>query len=235
MTSTIHVQAVLPDRTGRARDAALNTWTFSDPAAAPSDGESITFAGIVLPFLTDFYNTAAGSDPEVAVFLGGSRTRVADACSFRVYNISTHLNGSPAGPPILVEPWTLGGSTTGDNLPFESAVAFSFHGLDASIPEFGPGTRPKSRHRGRVFLGPLKLDAVTANALGRVDVSSSFIGSLASAGEALISDTTDRWVVWSRRNAAVYPVVGGWVDDATDSQRRRGHDPDAKTFWGSLV
>jgi len=37
--------------------------------------------------------------------------------------------------------------------------------------------------------------------------------------------------VWSRTDEAVYPIVGGYVDYAFDTQRRRGQAPVARQSW----
>ena len=43
------------------------------------------------------------------------------------------------------------------------------------------------------------------------------------------------WVLWSRANNAMFNVVGGWVDNAFDTIRKRGNAPTARTTWGTAI
>jgi hypothetical protein len=53
--------------------------------------------------------------------------------------------------------------------------------------------------------------------------------ALQAAFTALTLDTT--WSVWSEANQTASPVRDGWVDDAWDTQRRRGLDSSARTTF----
>jgi hypothetical protein len=93
-------------------------------------------------------------------------------------------------------------------------------------------TRPASRHRGRIYLGPVNELAFSTDGNGRVKVSTPLIDTLKAAASTLngaLSATA--WSVWSRANAAMYSVVGGWVDTTPDTIRRRGPKPAGKAFW----
>lgn len=224
MASTVHVQVVIPAVSLITRDEAINTFTFhtggSDSAA--------TLAAAVAPILADFYNDEHGSGVAIADYLSANRLRTTDGCLMRWYDITTHLNGSAAGPPVYENTWTLGGSPDNLGLPEEVAVCLSFHGDFGVTPEFGPGdARQRSRKRGRVYIGPLNSDVMETDNTGPQRPNDGVQNSLVDAGTYL-RDADAGWSVWSRRDAALYPVTGGWVDDAYDTVRGRGPDPSAR-------
>lgn len=231
MASTAHVQVVIPAVSGMARDEAINTFTFhtggSDSAA--------TLAAAVTPILVNFYNTGGDATASIADYLSDNRDRGADKCLMRWYDITAHLNGSAAGPPVYEATWTLGGSPDVLGLPEEVAIALSYHGDYFTIPEFGPGSaRQRSRHRGRVFIGPLNSDVLETDNTGPQHPNDGVINNLVASGEYLRGADAG-WVVWSRKNAAIYDVTGGWVDDAYDTIRRRGPDPTSRADFAPLV
>jgi hypothetical protein len=43
------------------------------------------------------------------------------------------------------------------------------------------------------------------------------------------------WAVWSTTRSQMARVVGGWVDDDFDTQRRRGLTSSFRTKWGTTV
>ena len=109
-------------------------------------------------------------------------------------------------------------------LPREVAITCSYH-------NGGPGPR----NRGRFYFGPLTVEATTAvQDQGRVDVDANLRNGLSNALQKWI-DTPPTGVTWmqlSRANMAMYPVGGGWIDNAFDTQRRRGKAPTARTKYG---
>lgn len=136
------------------------------------------------------------------------------------------------------------------NLPGEVAVCASFRAsLASGVPV---GTR-----RGRIFFGPLNSDA-TEISLGRVRVNTAFrdglrdqmldLGRIDYGGPAVGSTRHSIYSpTWNLGRAAtpkgspaIAPhtidesfndVVHGWIDDALDTQRRRGEDPQARSTY----
>lgn len=88
----------------------------------------------------------------------------------------------------------------------------------------------QARRRGRIYIGPLK---TTTSTNGRPN--STAITTLATASSALgidlnaVADTT--WCVWSPTSGTAVPITDGWVDNAFDTQRRRGWDPTSRTTY----
>jgi hypothetical protein len=223
----LHAQVILPTHTGVPRDDVINTFTFS------GDHDPDVYAAGIAGSLEDFYNDLRTTNA-VASYLHRYIDRTADLSLIKVYNVTGHLGGSAVGPPILIHPWTIGGTIGTDGLPAECAAALSFHGTYGTAAEFAPGARPRARHRGRVYIGPLISTIVDEDDNNAPRAAGFFRQDLCDAGEALIG-ADQGWVVWSRTNAAVYPVVGGWVDDAFDTIRGRGPDPTTRTTFLSVV
>jgi len=99
-----------------------------------------------------------------------------------------------------------------------------------------------ARRRGRLYIGPIALASGTtvdssttvplrvATAL-RTDlgIAALFVrdGILGLTGGSF-------WTIKGLQNAQVgVEIVGGWIDDAFDTQRRRGPKTTARTQWGS--
>jgi hypothetical protein len=114
----------------------------------------------------------------------------------------------------------------------------SFHGPYGTDVEFAPGARPRSRDRGRIYVGPLtnSLEAFQFDALTkRCFVSAQFRDDLTKAAHALFVELQGvapvwNWVVWSRKKADISVVASASVDDGWDTQRRRGERAVAKTL-----
>lgn len=223
---TCHVTATLPSITGLARDNVVNTFTFNDPLGIlPADMDAI--GGAVIQFYEGIDDLVLNP---VSSYIGPAISRSVPV-TLRYYDVDGHLNGSPAGSPVRVDSaaWTLGGSASSTGLPSEVAVVLTAYADFGADVEFGPGSRPRARDRGRVYIGPLNVTAQTT-AIGRTKPDPALITNLAEAGARLARAAMNaNWVVWSRRSATTKQVTRVSVDDAFDTQRRRGERPTAKT------
>ena len=143
-------------------------------------------------------------------------------------------NGAPSGGPIDTRAIAAMHSRTGGtvDLPSECAVVLTFNSDFGTAPEFGPGhTRLRARHRGRIYIGPLTSLAIESGTVSAPHVSPAMIDTLSAAGHALVNDAATLWAQWSRVDAVFRPIIGGSVDNATDTQRRRGQAATARTLW----
>lgn len=161
--------------------------------------------------------------------------------SFDAPDSATYTAG-PWGPPVatLTQTITGGVPTTQGALPCEVAAALSFHGDYTSVAEYGPDvdsdgwpdSRPRARYRGRLYIGPLGSGVLTTDGTTfKPTLTSTFRNALVAAGTALMGATTVKWSTHSRTDRRFDTVVGGWVDDAFDTQRRRGPAPTVKTTF----
>lgn len=217
----------LEHQSGLAIDRVVNTFCFeSDVVALAADADTI------LARLETFYKTTgeAGTHP-VAYYLSSAMSRTVKPI-MRMYDITAVLNGDPMGSPRFTRNFVanLPAGGGGTNFPAEIAACLSFHGDYGLDVEFLPGERPRSRDRGRVYIGPLTTDCAATAAAGRMSLSTMFRTDLVGAGKDLRdANSTIRWAVWSRKAARTTPVTLCSVDDAFDVQRRRGEKPVVKT------
>lgn len=223
----ILAQVRLKSMSGFPRDDVINDFVFNR-----ADDFSAGEADAVQADLEDFYNLnfPATGNP-IAFYIGGQMSRATNAAEVNYYDLTGHLNGSPHGSPVETRNFTLGAQGGGSNLPEELAAVLSIHGDLTDVPERLGDTRPAARRRGRIFIGPLKTIAFgTAAGLERVRILQAVMDSMVQAADHL-QNQQPSWSVWSRAAAALYEVTGGFVDDAPDTQRRRGQIAGTRTLW----
>lgn len=189
----------------------------------------------------DFWITIAGTQvTALGAYLSATIDRGANACSVLAY-ATTDLDGStPLGSPVDSLNFTLTAAGGGSEFPREVATVLSFHadltGVPVSVTDPGPPvvvTRPQSWRRGRMYIGPVKSSAGAGDTEGILRVAPAFRTDVTQAFNAMCDTiaTTDALTVgvWSKTSAEVYDVVRAYMDNAWDTQRRRGLDPTART------
>jgi len=225
---SLYVAAELPTINGDPLDASHNTFAFQVDAV---DSTSIADAMLTVK---DFY-THSISSHTISQQLGGQLSRAANAAVLRCYDISAHLDGSPHGSPVGISTFTLDAAVETDpSLPEGVALAGTFHSAYGTDVEFGVGTRPRARDRGRIYLGPLSSDWVDFDTTThRVKVAASMRTIYAAHLDYMRTNPhgTCVWGVWSRANASLNAVAGGWIDDRFDYQRRREDQSTVRTLW----
>lgn len=228
MTINYHTVVKLPAKTGIPADAVENTFSWTMPGVL-----LLTDITEIHSALAEFYNTApAGGTHPVSGWLSPTIDRGALKGVMTTYEIPA-VPG-PLGAPVDVSTFTIGGAIPGNGFPSELACALSFHGDYAGVAEFGTHTRPRARHRGRIYIGPLvnatavyDIDGTT----GRASPSAGLRFDLAAVAARLRDRVNSVWAVWSRTDNTLYPVLNGWVDDAFDIQRRRGEKAISRTTF----
>nr|CRY96066.1 hypothetical protein [uncultured prokaryote] len=110
-------------------------------------------------------------------------------------------------------------------LPEEVALVLSFHASPPATP----------RRRGRVYLGPLGSGALSPGGSSQwASITDVYIGLVKNAATALMEDSETAgvpWCVYSTVDNVARKVVGGWVDNSPDTQRRRGHEATSRNAW----
>jgi hypothetical protein len=215
-----------------ALDATTDACSFALHFEATGSNASLDLASLKTA-LVGFINTPAGTaiDP-VSSYISEEISRATNACEWLLYDITTHLSGTPAGSPIDSIAFTLGLPLGGNPLPAGIANAFGYRADYGTDVEFGTGTRPRARDRNRFYLGPLQAacltyDAVTHRPMWTAQFLTDVLKSLSDVSQ--LNDTEPdqmSLVVWSRKNASVKQAILGFVDDRPDYQRRRS-DPSA--------
>jgi hypothetical protein len=194
--------AIFENESALPEDRFVNTWHFTHPGPIADAADRVEAA------LTGFYNAGATGTP-LATFMSGKIKRTAAVSEFRVYNLA---DLTPREPEIRT--WTLEGGDSTQDLPNEVACCLSFY-ADRNIP----------RNRGRVFLGPLKILGV-GNGVADAEVGANLKGAVFLGLDVMRANLGSLvWCVRSEMDNVLRPVTDAWVDNAWDTQRRRGSDP----------
>jgi hypothetical protein len=201
----LRAQVSIAGTSGLPEDVTVNTWHFESTAP---------------------YDTATGQDiaTRLGVFyqaIDEDLSNTLDPASgvVKLYDMADLMPRAPK------DTFPLGLLTVSSSSePREVALCLSFQAVKIS------GVA-QARRRGRVFIGPLKDQAnVQANDVRpSTAMRSRFTTAAAALRDGLGFGT--KWVVRSATSGAVATVTNGWVDDAFDTQRRRGSGPTTRTVF----
>ncbi len=187
-------------------DRVINTFSFATPDVLPATLDRIEAR------LTAFYNAVQLNANSVANLM--SNHLEPNFCTFKIYN---RADAKPRRP-IRESAWTLQGLAGQGGFPNEVSLCLSFRGGLVS-------GAPAGRRRGRVYIGPLSAGK-SEEKVGETRPSLVAQTTLSLAGLSLISgnDAATTWMIHSQVANSDTPVVVVHVDDAYDTQRRRGRD-----------
>lgn len=254
-TPVVKAVCVFPHLSGLPKDTDEVTFAF-----VSEDADGTTLAGHLetAQVLQHFWNSANTSHP-IAWYLSSILDRTAGVARVDYYDVTAHLDGSAAGPPVVSAPFTLGAGDAGSfNLPAEDAAVITLYGANRhAAPVTGPvssiptphraqvegappthsgRTRPKQSRTGRLYIGPLRTNAL-GYILEETYLKDTFVADLGVASGRLVSETeaistgSPTWGVWSRKLGNVDTIVGGRIDNAVDTQRRRGVESTTRLAW----
>lgn len=237
--------------------AGLLTVEFAHVNGLPEDNPTNSFAlsgtvadlngnaGAIFTAFENFYNqTQTAPLFAVGTKIAGTMSRVTDAGTMRLYDISDNLDGSPHGSPIQESPWTLVAADGQSAMPDEVATVLRLHATGRSVaPVEAPDgvdantliDRPKQRRTGRVYLGPLSEGvhdgAPSASPRPNANWRNSVVASAQRLDDELraIPVASIALAVWSRVDAAIRALEAVSMDDAFDTQRSRGVAPTVNT------
>ena len=235
MTVPVLATVVLMPKNGLVEDRVNMDLSFDAADATPG-----TLNGIATSIVS-LINTQATQVQPLSKYLSPVVDRAATQ-QIKFFVLTGHLDGSPHGSPVQTNSWTLVGAALSDACPSEVAVAFSFHGDLTGVSETAANPtpppaviRPAARRRGRFFFGPVNLTILSNDATSLEAIVKAQFISDADIAVTRFMDTRPDFAVWSRRNATLYRVSpnGGWsIDNAFDTQRRRGKAASSRTvIW----
>lgn len=213
--------AVFQAESNLPEDRFVNTFHFHDATILPYDPA----AAEAIARVESFYNDIALGSNTLGSLLSPWVKRT---FSLQAYNLL--LPPGEREPTIVTADLPAQG---GVGLPEEVAVCLTLEGA-------APVT---ARRRGRLYFGPLldnpgTMVGATASGPARPPLTGgSSVGlALTSAASVLASSTfTLKWCIRSTTPSENYvPIVGGYVDNAFDTQRRRGPDPSTRLPWTPL-
>src|ERR1043165_1144516 len=195
----------LQPTSGLPEDERVNTFTFGINS---SDSIATDVAGLGATLQNNFYNYATPTTGDsVAGFLSADVSRVSlPVIDFYDITPRPDFTGSPVGR------WTftsLDAALDNSRAPAEVACCLSFHGDLSGISEIEAGgapgpaddVHPRARRRGRVFIGPLNMDALNAST---GNPTADLITTLAEAGTRLLNLTSAPPWTWYVRSKTAH-------------------------------
>jgi len=210
-----HVKALvqLPHVNGIAEDVTVNTFHFLTDAGP----QAAALAEIADELVAFYTGVAQVQQATLKEFLSSSLA--VTGSTIKLYNMMDVIPRQP----VYERAFDLA-NTSNSTLPREVALCLSFQAVRLS-------GFPQTRRRGRVYIGPLGTNASAFN-LGDARPAQTLINVLKEKGSRLSSalEFSD-WSIFSVVTGALLPVNDGWVDNAFDTQRRRGLDPTVRNTW----
>ena len=186
----------------RPEDAITNTYHFVNT-------DTVTDYDNVRDMLVNFYTEVAPDAPGSIISFMSNQTVTGD-WTLKAYALE---DPKPRQPVIT---WQGSADPLASTpLPSEVALVQSFQA------EIESGEIP-ARRRNRVYLGPFGISANSSE--GRpID---NLVATMLFAGKQLILESQASlrwtWVAYSPTADQANPITNGWVDNAWDTQRRRG-------------
>jgi hypothetical protein len=197
LTGVRRVLAVFQRQSGLPEDVVVNSWAFKVNAGFTPD------PNIFRDVLDAFYTGVHDGVSSVRDHMHPSLTSLA----YRVYDL-----GQLPPREVTVVPSVTWQKPTGDGLPEECSIVLSFY-ADRNLP----------RKRGRLYIGPLDTGSMVQTIDGQTRPSLAARQAIrAGAINVLNTSQPVGWSVVSQTNASSHLITAGWVDDAFDTQRRRG-------------
>lgn len=206
-------QSVFPMSTNQPRDVVTNVMHWDSPTDL---FDKAAAADAIATRLSAFYDTIYSGAGYSANYINWALSRV------EVFDIAEPI---PRVPEVRDLVLTL--SPTATIVPSEVAVVLSYH----SAPESGT---PRQRLHNRIYLGGLGSSAIATSSGATPIVAGSFRDMIASAADTLFAANTPS-LAWVQRSSTPTvtdrAIVGGWIDNEPDTQRRRGQGPTTRTSW----
>lgn len=208
--SLIRAQVVFQGFTNLVTDRFVHTFHFDHVDNYTVHGGNVRAA------LTQFYTgTATGGTTGPGANLA--------PCVSRTVTVHTYNLADPEPRIPTTTTFTLPTAVSTSNLPQELAVCLSYRGTLPIHP----------RRRGRIYFGPLANH--TDNLLPGSSSAYAFVGSilrqrLVEHAKDLRNNGSVGWCILSSvPSQNIVPIDAGYVDDAFDIQRRRGHETTVRT------
>jgi hypothetical protein len=210
------VQVGLRRRGGLEEDRSINVWHVlgADPANA-LDATEMSF------HFATFYQS-------IQDYLAATVSALLNGHTMNIYAVNIGGPGAvddQSGSPILSTAFTTFAPNASTPLPAEVACALTLRGDLTGIQQELGATRPASRRRGRVFIGPISTNAVEVDAPDarpNAPFRTQLLDSVQSLNAALKANVGVALAVYSRTGGFVTPVVDAQVDNAWDTIRSRG-------------
>lgn len=200
---------VFQGSSGLAEDQIVNVTHWYRAAGAP-----VTDFDNVRDMLKDFYTVAPTGNP-IRTYMSGQLQLTAKV---KAYDLS---QPKPRAP-VYESTYAISGFGGGSPLPNEVALCLSFEAKRES-------GELQARRRNRIYLGPFASGAMGTTGRPSPVVLTDVLNAAKRLKDAQAASATWDWMVYSPLNDEVLDIQHIWVDDAWDTQRRRGLSPSSRT------
>lgn len=215
---TFQVQITTKYFTAIPEDVIQNIWHFTFPVGSPNSTDWTNLRNRLQTFYNAAHSPTATGQwvPWVNLSIG----------TFKGYDLADPKPRAPKSSLTF-------GLTAGTNqvssasTPPEVAICLSYQAdLTSGVPQ--------ARRRGRIFLGGWATPTQAGSISSFPNITGALQSQIATAANALRTGVaTDNWlwVVHSGTSAGDSIVTNGWVDNAPDTQRRRGQAASSRILW----
>jgi len=208
----LRVQHTFQGFTGLPKDQFVNTFYFNTSGSAGSgDFDNVE------AFIADFWQ---GDNVGAALPLLDYMSGITDSAgaTVKIYDMADTPPREPVRETVVA--YGNAGGAGASNLPAEVAICLSYN----ADPVSGI---PIASLRGRIYLGPLNINAMTAvNSEQQARPNANVIAAMIEAATRmqfqanLVGDMA--WMVYSQKLGTAHAIKHIWVDNEFDTQRRRG-------------
>lgn len=208
LADAVLLQLVFHHRNGLPRDSTVNTLWWNWEGGVDQASAETAATTVMAAFTTT-------TPLQIDDWMSGSANGVLEV---RCYNWG---ETPPRTPFIGMAGWSH--TSVADGLPSEVACCLSFKTSTGNV---------NGRHRGRIYLGPLRGLVVSYDSNKIPELASSAVDTFVSLGEKLQAAAFGmgaEWGVYSRESNSISPITTVWVDRAFDTQRRRGERASGRT------
>lgn len=221
-------------RTGLPEDRIVNSFHFGTSGGAVTGDDHDE----IVANLNEFYNgDPAGTPTPMSGYFSSNLSRTVNPV-VETYQVDpvTGLSGSP----LFVGALSNLQANASQPLPSEVALCVTWKADYEAVvervplPPEGPAgdLRPRARRRGRTYLGPWSVDALGTGANNVPTINSFLHETVQDRAAVFLGPIWDGSgvvpVIYSRVNQSYLEIAEGWVDNAWDTQRRRGIDSTAR-------
>jgi hypothetical protein len=215
----VRVMAIFQGGSLLPEDRFINTFHFADEELTDS---YLTLAEGCRERVRDFYVVAHTTDP-LGLYLSSYVQR-----AFTVVSYNMLLPKGTRTPTVLSG--TLP-NVSGGGLPEEVAICLTLQGAP-------PVT---ARRRGRLYIGPLMNQSTVIAASSSTTPARPLMTGASNVAACILDkanflvDESSVLLPWCIRSTVptenYVPIVQGYVDNAFDTQRRRGPDPSTRNYF----
>lgn len=216
--TVLAIQHAFQGLSGLPTDRYINTWHVIVPTGTPSGSDLTAIKDAVFGFYIGGGTTSIST--YISPWAGGAGR------TLKIYNLD---DTKPRAPVYEFTDGNAISGLTGTGFPNEVAACLSFHAEKLS-------GQIQARRRGRIYLGPLNTATGSITPVGDSRPNPTFRDKvLAAAGYAdlQLAAVTASWCVWSPTSSTAVKIDVFSIDDAFDTQRRRGMGPTTVTSINS--